>query len=118
MAHRNNNSFNNTNSLNNNTNSFNTNTNSFNNVSNNYITADERPQILAWLSPLEPRLRHRDIQDRRVENIGGWVLETEAFKNWYASSGGSGSYNPVLFCYGDPGVGKTFIRYHIKDEAQ
>ena len=111
MAHRNNNSFNNTNSSNNNTNSFNTNTNSFNNVSNNYIAADERPQILAWLSPLEPRLRHKDIQDRRVENIGEWVLETEAFNSWYASSGGSGSDNAVLFCYGDPGVGKTFIRY-------
>ena len=97
MAHRNNNSFNNT--------------NSFNNVSNNYTAADERPQILAWLSPLEPKLRHKDIQERRVGNIGGWVLETEAFKDWYASSGGSGSDNAVLFCYGDPGAGKTFIRY-------
>ena len=111
MARRNNYSFNNTNSSNNNTNSFNTNTNSFNNVSNNYIAADERPQILAWLSPLEPRIRHKDIQERRVEDIGGWVLRTEAFKSWYAGSGGSGSDNAVLFCYGDPGAGKTFIKY-------
>ena len=83
---------------------------SFNTI-NNVTATDERSNILAWLSPLEPRLRHRDIQDRRVENIGGWVLETEAFKGWYASSGGSGSDNAVLFCYGDPGAGKTFIRY-------
>ena len=90
--------------------SFCNNTNSFN-PTVNITAADERSNILAWLSPLEPRLRHKDIQDRWVENIGGWVLETEAFKSWYASSGGNGSDNAALFCYGDPGVGKTFIRY-------
>ena len=86
--------------------SFSNNINSF-----NITAADERSNILSWLSPLEPKLRHKDIQDRRVENIGEWVLETEAFKSWYASSGGNRSDNAVLFCYGDPGVGKTFIRY-------
>ena len=81
------------------------------NTVNNVTAADERSNILAWLSPLEPRLRHKDIQDRRVENIGEWVLETEEFKSWYTSSGESGSDNAILFCYGDPGVGKTFNRY-------
>ena len=90
--------------------SFSNNTNSLN-TTVNIIAADERYNILSWLSPLEPRLRHKDIQDRRVENIGEWVLETEAFRSWYASSGGNGSDNAVLFCYEDPGVGKTFIRY-------
>ena len=94
--------------LSNNIGSFNTTV--VNNVSN-VTAADERSDILSWLSPLEPRLRHKGIQERRVENIGGWVLETEAFKSWYASSGGSGSDNAVLFCYGDPGAGKTFIKY-------
>ena len=91
--------------------SFSHNVNSLNTIVNLTSTvADERSNILAWLSPLEPRLRHKDIQDRRVENIGEWVLETKEFKSWYASSGGSGSDNAVLFCYGDPGVGKTFNR--------
>ena len=90
--------------------SFCNNTNSLN-TTVNFTVADERSNILAWLSPLEPRLRHKDIQDRRVENIGEWVLETEEFKSWYASSGESGSDNAILFCYGDPGVGKTFNRY-------
>ena len=71
---------------------------------------DDRSQILAWLSPLEPRIRHKEIQESRAENIGGWVLETEEFRNWYDGSEGSGSDNAVLFCYGDPWVGKTFIR--------
>ena len=90
--------------------SFCNNIGSFNTV-NNVNAADERSNILAWLSPLEPRLQHKDIQDRRVKNIGEWVLETEAFKSWYAGSGENESDNAVLFCYGDPGVGKTFIRY-------
>ena len=88
------------------------NINSFNtvNVSNNFIVADDRSNILAWLSPLDPKSRHRDIQDRRVESIGEWFLQTEEFRSWHTSSGGGGSDNAVLFCYGDPGVGKTYIR--------
>ena len=109
MSHQNINSFNNTNSLNN-TNSFNV-SDSYNRVLNNCTVVDDRPQILAWLSLLEPRLRHKDILDGRIDNVGKWVLETEEFKSWYAGSGGTGSDNAVLFCYGDPGVGKTFIRY-------
>ena len=90
---------------------FSNNIGSFNTVVNNIIAAEDQSKILAWLSPLEPKLRHKDIQDRRVENIGEWVLVIEEFKSWYASSGESGSDNAILFCYGDPGVGKTFIRY-------
>ena len=86
------------------------NTNSFNNVLNYYTVTNERPEILAWLSPLEPRLRHKDIQGGRVKNIGEWVLQTEEFKSWYSSSEGSEIASAVLFCCGDSGVGKTFIR--------
>ena len=89
--------------------SFSNNINSLNTI-NNFTLADDRSNILAWLSPLNPKLRHRDIQDHRVENLGEWVIQTEEFRSWHASSGGDGSDNAVLFCYGDPGVGKTFIR--------
>jgi len=77
----------------------------------NITVADARPNILAWLSPLDPKLQHQEIQRRRVERVGEWVLQTEEFRNWYAGSGESESHKAVLFCYGDPGVGKTFIRY-------
>ena len=86
------------------------NTNSFNNVSNTYIFADDGPQILAWLSPLEPRLRHSDIQERRVNNIGEWLMQTEEFKRWCELGRKGEDDKAVLFCYGDPGAGKTFIR--------
>jgi len=89
--------------------SFSNNINSLNTV-NNFTVADGRSSILAWLSPLEPRLRHQDIQDNRVEGVGEWLLQSEEYRNWYEGSGGSASDNAVLFCYGDPGVGKTYIR--------
>ena len=95
--------------------SFSNNTNSLNNytavsVSNNFTFADDLPNILAWLSPLDPRLRHQDIGDRRVENVGEWLLQTEEFSSWRGGSERGESDNAVLFCYGDPGAGKTFIR--------
>ena len=94
--------------------SFSHNINSLNsytiNVSNNFIAADHRSNILSWLSPLDPKSRHQDIQERRVENIGEWLLQTEEFRSWHAGSGAGDSDNAALFCYGDPGVGKTFIR--------
>jgi len=86
-------------------------THSFNTTfSHNFTIADERSQILAWLSPLEPRLRHQDVRDRRVEEIGEWLLQTEEFSSWCVGNEGGELDNAVLFCYGDPGVGKTFIR--------
>src|ERR1700761_846234 len=94
---------------------FSNNINSFNtsyifNVSNSFTVADDQSNILAWLSPLDPKSRHQDIQDRRVESIGEWLLQTEEFRSWRSGSGGKEADNEVLFCYGNPGVGKTYIR--------
>ena len=89
--------------------SFSNNINSLNTTVSNFIVADNRSNILAWLSPLNPKLRHQDIQGHRVEKLGEWLLQTEVFRAWNAGSGGE-SDSTVLFCYGNPGVGKTFIR--------
>ena len=90
---------------------FSNNTASFNTTNNiNLTITNDQPHILAWLSPLDPKLRHQDIRDRRVENVGEWLLQTEEFRSWQAGSGGSEANDAVLFCYGDPGVGKTYIR--------
>jgi len=86
---------------------FSNNTNSVN--IQNINVADDRSPLLNWLSPLEPKLRHRDIQERRVDNVGEWLLQTKEFKSWHNLSEGEGD-KVVLFCYGGPGVGKTFIR--------
>ena len=71
---------------------------------------DDRSQLLTWLSPLNPGLRHWDIQERRFNDIGEWLLETEEFRTWHAGGEGDEGESAVLFCHGDPGVGKTFIR--------
>ena len=93
-----------------NINCFNTNISVNNNVSNNYTVANEKSEILAWLSPLEPQRRHHDIRSRRVKEVGDWILETEEYRNWFGGIGGGKSDGSALFCYGGPGVGKTYIR--------
>ena len=93
---------------------FTDNINSFNNVSNNIIftaAGNDEPKILAWLSPIEPQVRHQDICEQRVDGVGKWLLETREFKSWYNGSENGGPDHAALFCYGDPGVGKSYIWY-------
>jgi len=94
------------------TQAFSNNNNSFN-ITVNSTTRDEGPEILAWLSPIEPRVRHRDIGARRADSISAWVLETEEFRRWRNGSREDGSYHSTLFCDGNPGVGKSYIVYEI-----
>ena len=79
--------------------------NTYNSVTT-VAAADDELQIMGWLSPLEPQVRHQDICDQRVDAIGGWLLETKEFRNWYEESS-----HAALFCYGNPGVGKSYIWY-------
>jgi len=90
-----------------NVNSFNVNASSF--VS--FVTEidAEKRQILQWLSPLEPQQRHQDVRIDRLDGVGGWALETAEFRKWSEKEDGCG--DSVLFCYGNPGVGKTFLRW-------
>ena len=90
--------------------SFSNNYNSFNTTYISPTAADDRLNILAWLSPLDPKLRHQDIRGRRVENVGEWLLQTAEFRSWCTGDEGGESDKGVLFCYGNPGVGKTYIR--------
>ena len=61
------NSFNTTGPLNNNTNSLYSNSHCFNTNNTNITVTDARAEILTWLSPLEPHLRHSDLESRRVQ---------------------------------------------------
>ena len=86
-------------------------TESYKNVWNNcdISVTDEKRTVLEWLSPLEPRERHQTIGMDRTPGVGDWLLLTNEFTQW--SQAGDGAAKPVLFCYGDPGVGKTYLRY-------
>ena len=89
------------------------NTNSFNNnfaLNLNFGVTDERSEILAWLSPIEPRIRHQDIRTRRADNVGEWLIQTDEFQGRCNGAQQEGSGPTTLFCCGDPAVGKTYFR--------
>ena len=81
--------------------------NSFNST---YIVspADGNLELLLWLSPLEPQNRHQDVRTVRFDGVGDWLLQTNEFWKWRSSDGGAD--RAVLFCSGEPGVGKTYLR--------
>ena len=78
---------------------------SFNNT---FVRSDEDGQIMRWLSPLEPNTRHQSVRTDRFEGVGDWLLETTEFREWRDGEGGADE--AVLFCSGNPGVGKTYLR--------
>jgi len=80
------------------------------NITNSFNTSpDDKSEILAWLSPLEPWMRHQGIGSQRVDSIGAWLLETREFRRWHGSSTEGGSIHATLFCDGNPGVGKSYL---------
>ena len=80
-------------------------TGSFNTI---FYKSDEDAEIMRWLSPLEPNNRHQGVRTDRFDGVGDWLLETSEFREWRGS--GSGAGKAVLFCSGNPGVGKTYLR--------
>ena len=78
---------------------------SFNNT---FYRSDEDARIMRWLFPLEPNIRHQGVRNDWLEGVGDWFLETGEFWEWRGSGGGADE--AVLFCSGNPGVGKTYLR--------
>ena len=70
--------------------------------------SEENARIMYWLSPLEPNTRHQTVRNDRFNGVGDWLLETCEFREWRESRGGADK--AVLFCPGNPGVGKTYLR--------
>jgi len=85
-------------------------TDSYNNLWNNcnISVSDAESQILEWLSPMEPRKRHQAVREDRLGGVGEWLLKTSEFREWRANE--DEAVHPVLFCYGAPGAGKTYLR--------
>ena len=82
------------------------------NIKNSFNTtvykSDEDAQIMRWLSPLEPDTRHHSVRTDRFDGVGEWLLETREFVKW--RGGEDEAHEAVLFCSGNPGVGKTYLR--------
>jgi hypothetical protein len=71
------------------------------------VLAQHNQELLNWLSPLEPSKRQYEIRSKRLPDSGRWIFQHNDFSNWLSDSPTS----PTLCCYGDPGVGKTYIAY-------
>ena len=74
---------------------------------NTFYMSYEDAQVMRWLSPLEPKNRHQGIRNDRLSGVGDWLLETSEFREWRGRKGGADK--AVLFCSGNPGVGKTYL---------
>jgi len=83
------------------------NINSFNKIVHTTIP-DDKNQVLQWLSSLEPQRRHQHIREGRLMGAGNWIFQTSEFQKWNTTE--DESSRRVLFCHGDPGVGKTHLR--------
>ena len=65
--------------------------------------AELRSRILAWLSQLQPNKKHSNISDKRMEDTGNWLFKHDQYQEWKVAKAKSGA----LWCFGDPGTGKT-----------
>ncbi|KIW20768.1 hypothetical protein PV08_01346 [Exophiala spinifera] len=74
------------------------------------IERKDRRKLSEWLSPLIPYARHYENQKQRVNGTGKWLLEDSLFLEWSTATSPS-----VLFCYGDPGAGKTILSSLVID---
>jgi len=63
---------------------------------------------MRWPPPLEPNNRHQGVRTERFDGVGNSLLEISEFREWRCS--GDGADSAVLFCSGNPGVGKTYLR--------
>ena len=61
-------------------------------------------KILGWLSRITHDEKHTDTLRRRHGSTGTWFLELAEFQDWL-----NNDTNNVLWCKGDPGVGKTIL---------
>jgi len=91
-----------------NSNSYNVTDSLNNNINLGKVIAYESPKIMRWLSLLDSRRRNQGVRTDRLECIGDSLLETNEFLEW--KSGESGADKNLLFYYGNPVVGKTFLR--------
>lgn len=79
--------------------------NSFNTIVN---YSDEDAKIMHWICPLESNTRYQGLRTDRFGAIGGWLFGTWEWREWRGCEGKANK--PILFCCGNPGVGKTYLR--------
>jgi ankyrin repeat domain-containing protein 50 len=73
----------------------------------------ENSVVLDWLSVINMDNKQQDIYSRRHADTGTWLLENKSFLKWLHDDQGS-----LLWCPGEPGVGKTVLSSIVIDHLQ
>ncbi|SPO01972.1 uncharacterized protein DNG_04645 [Cephalotrichum gorgonifer] len=69
-----------------------------------------RRDVIRWVSDLEYGETQQALHDTRLEGTGIWLLQTPEFEEWF-----QGKSSGILWCFGNPGVGKTVLCSAVQD---
>ncbi|CZR54199.1 uncharacterized protein PAC_04082 [Phialocephala subalpina] len=73
-----------------------------------------KTKLLDWLSPIAMHEKQEDTFSRHQKGTGEWLLEAPVFLNWLENEGS----DPMLWCYGHPGAGKTIMSSIVINHLQ
>jgi hypothetical protein len=71
---------------------------------------EKRLSVIKWVSDLDYSSIQEDILSHRFGDTGTWLLQHGRFKDWFEGKGSS-----FLWCWGNPGVGKTVLASIVQD---
>ncbi|KAJ7574506.1 hypothetical protein C8J56DRAFT_1172812 [Mycena floridula] len=74
--------------------------------------AKQREEFLQWISPLDFHSTQTATFERHAVGTGTWLLQDSRFLDWLEGK------IRLLWCHGDPGVGKTILTSVIIDHLQ
>ncbi|KAL8735775.1 MAG: hypothetical protein Q9166_000639 [cf. Caloplaca sp. 2 TL-2023] len=72
---------------------------------------EELEKALAWLSPVDPALKHRAFARDRQDGTGFWLFDLPEMKAWLETPKNG------LWIWGIPGAGKTTLSTLVVDEV-
>ncbi|KAK0438163.1 uncharacterized protein EV420DRAFT_1769796 [Desarmillaria tabescens] len=74
----------------------------------------EAAYVAAWLTPLDYNCVQHDKLEQRASDTGAWFFKSPQFLSWTDIS----KAPSTLWCFGDPGVGKTIFASVIVDHLR
>ncbi|KAJ7582108.1 ankyrin repeat-containing domain protein [Mycena floridula] len=77
-----------------------------------YLMSDDMRKFANWLSRLDFQTTQQHLISQWTPGTVDWFIEDEKFKDWTAGKFG------VLWCPGEPGVGKTILGSRVIDHLQ
>lgn len=77
----------------------------------------EPHQELALLTRFDPRGRHRQIRNVRIDEACSWLPKSQAFQTWQTATDTGQNFHSksVLWCYGKAGSGKSVLSSYVVD---